>query len=157
MLYVASERLEHVLCLVVDELRRELDRRHLDKLAHRVLFEFFPHALFLARAQLCLDRRAQARDLCVLAYLLGEIVIQSWQLALLHPVQGDVEFGGFAGDVLVSVVVRHRERERFLFTRTKAYQLLGETSRRLGALGVDNVFCLLAIEQRFFGLPDFRA
>ena len=76
LLDVARERLEHVLGLVLDELRRELDRRYLDQLVHRCLFELLPHAFLFASSQLRLDGRAQPRQVRVFADLLGELVVQ---------------------------------------------------------------------------------
>ena len=62
--------------------------------------------------------------------------------------QTHVEFGRFAGQLSLSVVVGKGERKCFLLVRAHPDQLLGETGRRLRTVGIDNVLRVFAVQHR---------
>ncbi len=81
---------------MVEQLRRKLDRGHVDELAHHLFLELLSHPILFTFAHLCLDGRAQPSDVCVVADLLGEVIVQLGQLTLLDPVQQDTELSWLA-------------------------------------------------------------
>ena len=81
--------------------------------------------------------------------MLSKLLVKRGQLALFDPVDIHVELRGLARDVLVAIVLGHRQRETLVFAARQADELFGEARRRRRAVGVDDVLGLLAVDDRF--------